>query len=310
MRAAVLPDFGQPVTLTNLPIPEPGPGEVRVRGRASSVNGFDLAVAAGYIRDWMEHRFPVVLGRDFAGTVDALGPGASRFAVGDHVFGVVLKPVLGDGAFGEYVVVSEDGAIAPTPTGLDPSMAGALGLAGTSALMAVEAVAPGQGETVLIFGAPGGVGSFATQLAAARGAEVIATARAGEQTDAVRRLGAKHVVDRDGDVAAQVRTLRPQGVDAVIHLAGDGPALARLLSPRGRFASLLAIGPEQLDGLAERATSVVAAPDSAILARLGAEAAGGRLRIPIQSTYRLEQVPAAMAQFAEGKTGKIAISID
>jgi len=82
MPAAVLPDFGQPVSLTNLPIPEPGPGEVRVRGRASSVNGFDLAVAAGYIRDWMEHRFPVVLGRDFAGTVDALGraPPGSRSA--------------------------------------------------------------------------------------------------------------------------------------------------------------------------------------------------------------------------------------
>ena len=129
MRAAVLRDFGQPVSLTNLPIPEPGQGEVRVRGRASSVNGFDLAVAAGYIRDWMEHRFPVVLGRDFAGTVDALGPGATRFAVGDQVFGVVLKPVLGDGAFGEYTVVSEDGAIAHIPAGLDLPTAGALGSA-------------------------------------------------------------------------------------------------------------------------------------------------------------------------------------
>src|SRR6185436_17264899 len=131
MRATVLPDFGQPVSLIDLPQPQPGPGEVRVRVRASSVNGFDLAVAAGYARDWMEHRFPVVLGRDFAGTVDALGPGTSRWAVGDEVFGVVLKPVLGDGAFGEYAVVSEDGAIAPIPAGLDLTKAGVVGLAGT-----------------------------------------------------------------------------------------------------------------------------------------------------------------------------------
>jgi len=118
------------------------------------------------------------------------------------------------------------------------------------------------------------------------------------------------VVDRDSDVEAQVRALRPQGVDAVVHLAGDGPTLARLLGPGGRFASLLAVGPEQLGGLAARATSVVAAPDSAILQRLGAEVAAGRLRVPIQATYPLEQVPAAMAHFADGKTGKIAIAID
>jgi NADPH:quinone reductase-like Zn-dependent oxidoreductase len=310
MRAAVLPEFGQPVSTTDIPLPEPGPGEVRVRVCASSVNGFDLAVAAGYARDWMEHRFPVVLGRDFAGTVDKLGSGALRFAVGDLVFGVIITPVLGDGGFGEYVVVGQDAGIVPIPEGVDLATAGAVGLAGTSAVLAIEAVTPDQGETVLISGAPGGVGSFAVQLAAARGAKVIATARPGAQTDYVRGLGAAHVIDRSGDVAAQVRELYPQGVDAVIHLGGDGAALSALLAPGGRIASLLVMSPDQLGANeSQRATAVVARPDPAILENLGTEIAAGRIRVPINATYPLEAVPAAFENFAVGKTGKIGIAI-
>jgi NADPH:quinone reductase-like Zn-dependent oxidoreductase len=309
MRATVLPEFGQAVSLTDIPVPEPGPGEVRVRVRASSVNGFDLAVAAGYAKEWMEHRFPVVLGRDFAGTVDALGSGAGRFAIGDPTFGVVITPVLGDGCFGEYVVVSEDAGIVPIPAGLDLVTAGALGLAGTAAVLALEAVALNRGETVLISGAPGGVGSFAIQLAAARGADVIATAKPGEQTAYVRSLGAADIIDREADVAAQVRALRPQGVDAVIHLGGDGRALAELLAPRGRIASLLVMSAEQLGVDGSRAKAIAARPDPAILERLGGDVAAGTLRVPIDATYRLEEVPAAFEHFANGKTGKIAVSI-
>ncbi len=310
MRAAVLPEFGQPVSVTDLPIPQPGPGDVRVRVRASSVNGFDLAVAAGYARDWFEHRFPVVLGRDFAGTVDALGPGVTRFSEGDHVFGVIVNDVLGDGGFGEYAMVSDGPGIVRVPDNLELATAGTLGLAGTAAVLAIEAVAPAQGETILICGAPGGVGSFAIQLAAARGAQVVATAHLGEQADYVRRLGATHVVDRDGDLEAQVRTIQPEGMHAVIHLGGDGPLLARLLAPGGRFASLLGVGPEQLDGAAAQATSVVAWPNAAILERLGSDVAAGRLRVPIHATYRLEDIGEALADFADGKSGKIAIAIE
>jgi NADPH:quinone reductase-like Zn-dependent oxidoreductase len=98
MRTIAVDDFGAPPTLHELPTPEPGPGEVLVRVEASSVNGFDLAVASGMIKGLMEHRFPLVLGRDFAGTVVATGPDTSRFTVGDAVFGVVFKPLLQDGA--------------------------------------------------------------------------------------------------------------------------------------------------------------------------------------------------------------------
>jgi NADPH:quinone reductase-like Zn-dependent oxidoreductase len=95
----------------------------------------------------------VVLGKDFAGTVEAAGDGVTRFAVGDAVFGVVTKPYLGDGGFGEYVTALEEIGIAALPAGVDPATAGALGLAGTAAADSLAAVAPQPGETVLVSGA-------------------------------------------------------------------------------------------------------------------------------------------------------------
>ena len=243
MRAVAIDDFGAAPALRDLPKPEPGPGEVLVRVQASSINGFDLAVAAGMLKGMMEHRFPVVLGKDFAGTVEAVGEGVVRFAVGDQVFGVVMKPELGDGAFGEHVAVGAGFGIAHIPAGLDVAVAGALGLSGTAALMSVNAVAPAAGEVVLVCGATGGVGAHAVQLAAARGAEVIATARPGEEADLVRGLGAAHTVDYTDDVPAAVRSLRADGVHAIVHLAADGLRLAELLVDGGRIASTLGLGP-------------------------------------------------------------------
>ncbi len=308
MRAIALDDFGAKPGLRDLPTPEPGPGEILVRVRASSVNGFDAFVAAGMTKGMMEHRFPVVLGKDFAGTVEALGPGATRFAVGDRVFGVVTKQVLGGGAWAKYVSVSE-GFTAAVPAGLDLGTAGVLGLAGATALQTVGAVAPVAGETVLISGATGGVGVLAIQLAAARGATVLATAQPGEQETFVRGLGAAETVDNSGDLAAAVRARRPEGVQAAIHLAGDGAALADLLAPQGRIASALFFGPDAVGDRQITATSITAMPDTATLDLLAAEVVAGRLRVPVQHSYRLEDVPQAMADFAAGKQGKLAISL-
>ena len=310
MRAIAIDDFATTPALHDLPVPDPGPGEVLVRVRASSINGFDRSVVSGRVKDMMEYRFPLILGMDFAGIVEAVGPDASRFAVGDRVFGVALKPVLGAGAFAEYVVVSEGLGIARVPDGLDLPVAAALGLAGTAALMAVEAVAPEAGETVLVSGAKGGVGVIATQLAAARGAEVIATARPGADADFVRGLGADHAVDYSTDLAAAVRAIRPEGVHAILHFAGDGLQLAGLLVPGGRIASTMGLRPEQLAGRGVSVTSIMAMPAPERLERLATEAAAGRLVIPIQRTYRLEQVPQALDDFAAGTRGKLVIAID
>jgi NADPH:quinone reductase-like Zn-dependent oxidoreductase len=305
MKAIVTAEQGAQPQLAEVPMPQPGPGEVLVKVQASSVNGFDTAAAAGYLAGMMEHRYPVVLGKDFAGTVEAVGEGVTRFTAGDAVFGVVTKPFLGDGGFGEYVTVPAEIGIAALPDGADPVAAGALGLAGTAAVDALAAVSPQAGETVLVSGATGGVGAIAVQYAAAAGARVIATARPGEEADFVRGLGAAETVDYTGDVAAQVRQIAPDGVDAVVHLAGDGAVLAGLLTEKGRLASTLGLGADQHPA----AIAIMATPSAATLDGLAADLAAGRLTVPVARSYPLADVPAAFSDFATGTLGKIAITV-
>jgi NADPH:quinone reductase-like Zn-dependent oxidoreductase len=309
MRVIAIDDFGAEPALRDVPEPDPAPGEVLVRVEASAINGFDLAVAGGMLQEMMDHRFPVILGKDFAGTVERVGEGVTRFGPGDRVFGVVMKPALGDGAFGEYVAVSEEFGITILPAGLDVAIAGAIGLTGTAARMAVSALGLAPGQTVLISGATGGVGVQAVQLAAATGAEVIATARTGQAAELVRMLGAAATVDYGGDLAAAVRALRPAGVDAVLHLAGDGLQLADLLVDGGRFASTLGMASEHLADRQVTATAVMALPDATTLDRLAADAAEGRLRLPISRSYRLEDVPQGLKDFAAGTLGKLAVTV-
>ena len=236
MRAFVLQDFERQPTVADIPTPEAGPGQVLVRVRAASVNGIDLSIASGRLQGMLEYDFPVVLGKDFAGTVEAVGSGVTGFAAGDRVFGVVSDPSpLSSRSFAEYLAVPAGPNLTRIPEGVDFAAAGVLGLAGTAALQAVDAIAPTAGETVLVSGATGGVGAYAVQLVAARGATVIATAKPGEDAAFVRDLGASHSVDYTGDVAAQVRAIRPNGVDAVLHFAGDGAQLGELLVPGGRL---------------------------------------------------------------------------
>lgn len=305
MKAVVTTEPGAAPEVTEVAKPQPGAGEVLVKVQASSVNGFDLSVAGGHVVGMMEHRFPVVLGKDFAGTVEAVGAGVTRFAVGDAVFGVVTKAFLGDGGFGEYVTVPEEIGIAKLPAGVDVAAAGALGLAGTAAADSLAAAAPQAGETVLISGATGGVGAIAIQYAAASGATVIATATPGEEAEFVTKLGAHEVVDRTGDVSAQVRAVAPDGVDVIVHLAGDGSVLAELLTATGRIASTIGYGPDQHPA----ATFIMANPAPATLDKLAADLAAGRVSVPVARTYSLDDVPAAFGDFAGGTLGKIAITV-
>jgi len=310
MRAVVTADYGSAPAVTEVETPHAGPGEVRVRIRSSSLNGFDTAMYLGYLKGMMEHRFPAVLGRDFAGTVDQVGEGVTAFASGDDVFGVVLTQPLNAGGFAEYLVVPEDHYIARIPAGLDHATAGVLGLAGAAATGVLEATAPREGEHVLVSGATGGVGAIALQMLAARGAVTIATAATDTEVAHVRQYGATHVVDHTGDLAAQVRAIAPGGVDVVLHLAGDPNALSDLLVPGGRLATLLGVVPERAAERGITVSSVIANPHGALLTELATAAAGGRLRVPVQRSYALEDVPSAFADFASGTIGKLAVRID
>jgi NADPH:quinone reductase-like Zn-dependent oxidoreductase len=310
MRAVTLESVPAGPTVTEVATPRPEAGELLVKVAFSSVNGFDAATAAGYLQGLMEHRYPLVVGKDFAGTVEALGAGVDGFAVGDAVFGVVMKPFLGAGSLAQFVTVPAGYGVAHIPDALSARDAGALGLAGSAALDSIDAVDPQQGETVLVSGATGGVGALAVQILAARGVRVIATARPGAEADFVTGLTDADVllVDFTGDLNAQVRAVAPDGVDAVLHLAGDGAQLAGLLRPGGRLASTLGFGPDAVESLDVTAHTVMADSNAQTLTRLAADAASGALRVPVTATYGLDQAPEAFAAFGAGALGKLAVT--
>ncbi|MFE9888497.1 NADP-dependent oxidoreductase [Streptomyces scopuliridis] len=310
MRAVTLDSVPATPAVGEVDLPRPEAGELLVKVAASSINGIDAATAAGYLHGMMEHRFPLVLGQDFAGTVEALGEGADGFAVGDAVFGIALKPYLGAGSLAQYVTVPAGHGVAHIPAGLKAGDAGALGVAGSTALVSLDAVALAEGQTLLISGASGGVGSLAVQLAAARGAKVIATARPGTQTDFVTGLTEPEVqvVDFTGDLEGQVRAIIPDGVDAVLHLAGDGAQLAALLRPGGQIASATGLTQDDIEAQDVTVHTIMGAPGPKTLSLLAEQVVSGALRVPVTATYPLEQATEAFAAFGASTPGKIAVS--
>src|SRR5882672_11071892 len=225
MRAFALDAFGQPGSIHDVPEPEPAEGEVRVRVAAAALNPFDNAVLQGYLKDKMEHRFPLIPAGDFSGTVDALGSGVTGYAVGDHVFGVTGKMVLGVGTLAEKTTGTA-GTIAKRPHSIKDVEAAALPLAGVSALMSVDAVDPKPKDVVVVVGASGGIGSYAVQIAKARGAHVIGVT-VKDNFDYVKGLGADEVIDRTAaDVLETLKSRHKDGVAAIIDTGSDAPSLA------------------------------------------------------------------------------------
>lgn len=308
MRAFVLTEFGADPELTDIDVPQPAQGEARVKVHAASVNGFDLSVAKSYLKDMMEHRFPVVLGKDFAGVVDAVGAGVTDYRVGDRVFGVVTKPYLGDGSFAEYVTVPTEVGLATLPDGVDFTTGAALGLAGAAALSAVDAAELKPGQSVLVAGATGGVGNAAVQLASHADTHVVATAATDAERSLVTELGAGTTVDHTGDVVAAARDAHPDGVDVVLHFAGDAAQLLTTVRPGGRLVSTIA-QPDQLPAQDVTVVGIYTHPDPAKLGRLAAHAAQGTTRVTVQETFPLDRAPEAFTAFTRGTLGKLVITI-
>ena len=308
MRAITLDSFDTPPALReDLPTPAPTAAEILVRVHASSANPVDNAIAAGMLKDMVEHEFPVTLGRDYAGVVERLGSDVTRYAVGDEVFGFLThaNPTIHDGSWAELIAVSEDMSIAPAPAGVELATAGAAPLTGITAMTAIDALELSEGDTVLIVGATGGVGSFAVQLAARAGATVVAPALS-EDEAYLHDLGVSDVLPRDVDVAAAARERHPEGLDAVLDLVSYAPgAFDALLKDGGRVASPLGAA-----GDGPRRTNVMAAPTPENLQRLARLLSDGTLRVPVQETYELEQAPDALGALATSHTqGKLAIRI-
>lgn len=316
MKAFALTSSDQPADFVDLPVPDLAEDGVRVRVRAASVNGFDVFQANGYLVTMMEHAFPTVIGRDFAGVVDAVGSGRNDVEVGDEVLGFVTSmPPLHDGTYAEVISGASGLVLVRKPDRLSFETAAAIPLAGATALDSVDAVDVGPGDTVVVAGATGGVGSIAVQLAAQRGATVIATARPGDEGAFVRGLGAWATVDYStGDVAEAIRALYPQGVTALIDTVNRGEAfapMAALVRDGGRIATTL--GTADVEALAARgvrATNVMGTPTPEKLRLLAEQAVEGTLRVEIQQTYPLADAPLALAAFMAGTRGKLVLTID
>lgn len=317
MRAIAVPDIGGVPALVDLPVPSPGPGEVLVRLTAASLNPIDTDIARGRLT--LPTTRPLVSGVDGAGRVVEVGGSVAGYAPGDLVHGQFLDVPLGRGTHAEYAVIAASpshGALLRTPHahGLSADVAAALPTAGMTALGMVEALDLRPGRTVLIVGATGGVGAFAVQLAAARGAEVIATARA-DADRWIRTLGASQTIDYTSeDVAESVRKNRPDGVDAFLDLTRDPAGFtthAALVRDGGAAISATFTAPPELLGSDRIGVGNFMMQDKpGLLARITEEVCSGRISVPIGRTLTLEQVPDALTPGAGGGArGKTVVHI-
>lgn len=214
MKAAYIHRPGPPESIIfgDLPTPTPTGSQVLVRVRAVSVNPVDTYIRAGTLR--MPLPEPFIVGCDLAGVVEAVGPGARRFKVGDRVWGSNQGLLGRQGTFAEYAAVDE-AWLYPIPNGVSDEQAAAVALVGITAHLGLVRCARLQpGETVLVHGGGGAVGSTVIQMARALGARVLATAGSDAKVAACRQLGAQWAVNyRTQNVAEELRKVAPQGVN-------------------------------------------------------------------------------------------------
>ncbi|GAB2516233.1 NADP-dependent oxidoreductase [Nocardia heshunensis] len=305
-RAVQLDSFGgsDVLNVREVPIPEAGPGQLRVRVSAAGLNPMDWVITADAdTAGRFGLRLPVGFGTDYAGLVDQVGAGVSGFALGDRVFGGALSRAVAD-----YVVIDASSATAAdeahhTPEGVDDRTAATLTIAGRTASAALAVVDPGPGDTVLIGGAGGGVGVFAVQLARLAGARVIGTGSAAS-ADYLRDLGAEPVAYGDG-LEERVRDLAPDGITAAIDLFGTETVhAARALGVADARITTIAT---QIDGITP-ANGANAAPGA--LEELADLVAGGRLRVPIAANFPIEQIRAAVElQAGRRVKGKVVVDL-
>jgi len=313
VKAIVMRAHGGPdvLGLEEVPKPEPAPTEVLVRVAVAGVNPVDWKVREEpWLPDLMGEP-PFILGWDVAGTVEAVGYGVTRFAAGDSVFGMPWFPRLAR-AYAEYVAAPSR-HFARIPEALDPEAAGGLPLAGLTAWQAlVDTAGVRKGTRVLVHAAAGGVGHLAVQVAKARGAEVIGTARA-EKHAFLRDLG----VDEPIDYAARPFEDAASEVDVVLDLVGGDDHGLRSLETLREDGLLIAIPAGVSDrvaaaaeGQSKRATGLLVEPDSAGLESLAALADEGRLRVVVEQSFPLAQAAEAHRRLQHGRaSGKVVLTV-
>jgi NADPH:quinone reductase-like Zn-dependent oxidoreductase len=281
--------------------PVPGPGQLLVRVKAAGINPGEAKIRQGMLHDRWPAAFPSGQGSDLAGVVEAVGDGADGFQPGDEVIGFTDNRA----SQAELVVIDAENATR-RPTGVSWEVAGGLFVVGATAWAAVRAVSLSQGDTVVVAGAAGGVGSLAVQLARRAGATVIGLASE-HNHEWLRGHGVVPVTYGEG-VADRIRQAAPGGVDAFIDTVGP---------PYVDLALELGVAPERIDTIADFAAVAehgVKADGNAVgasagtLAELAALIDAGDLELPIAASYPLDQVRDAYAELERNHTrGKIVL---
>lgn len=339
MRAVVYSESGPPsvLRLVDRDPAEPGPGEVRVRVARSGVNPTDWKVRRGVVPG-QGLAFPeVVPDQDGSGVVDAVGPGVDRLAVGDRVWVMLAAHQRPTGTAQESTVLPQD-RVFPLPDGADFDLGAALGVPAVTAHRALTTseggptrLAPGalEGATVLVAGGAGAVGNAAIQLAAWAGARVISTVSGDRKGALATAAGAHHVIDyTEGDTAAKIRELAPDGVDIVVEVApaqnlaldlavvrvratiavyanngGDQVTLnvreTFSTNVRLQFVLLYSLGDVALQAAAEDVASAITA---------GAFGVGEERGVPVHH-FPLEQAADAHQAVEDGVVGKVLIDV-
>jgi NADPH:quinone reductase-like Zn-dependent oxidoreductase len=281
MKALLFTDYGGPEVLdvADAEEPHPGPGQIRIGVRAAGVNAIDWKTRSGMLREIMPASFPVIDGREAAGVVDEIGPDVTGVAIGDEVFGFTVG-----GAAAEYAILDD---YARKPASLAwPEAAGLPVAVETSVRVFTVLGGVHEGQTLVINGAAGGVGSMAVQLAGVRGARVIGTASEPNH-EFLRSLGAEPTTYGEG-LVERVRALAPDGVDLAFDTAGKGGMqdLISLTGDPGRVATIAdfaaaALGVKVTGGGDFRATEALDEAAALIEA--------GRLRVPVAQTFTFAQ---------------------
>jgi NADPH:quinone reductase-like Zn-dependent oxidoreductase len=315
MRAVGIREFGGRDRLETIDVPEPkvGADVVLIRARAAGVNPVDWKIREGRLEPAWPHVFPVVPGWEVAGTVERVGPAVTTVAPGDEVFAYCRKHFVGEGAYAELVSVAET-SVALKPRTLDFEHAGAVPLCALTAYQALfGAVGLTAGETVLVQAAAGGVGSFAVQLAADAGADVIGTASE-RNHEYVLGLGAIEAIDYgERDVVGAVREIVPGGVDVVLDSLG-GDALRRsveALRDEGRLVSIAQ--PPTDDVFRQRGIEpgyVFVRPNAEELAEVADLVDENRLSVHLDEVLPLEQAARAHELSEAGHVrGKLVLTV-
>jgi NADPH:quinone reductase-like Zn-dependent oxidoreductase len=303
MKALTYARYGGPevLELTDLPEPKVPPGWVLLKVRSAAINPVDWKIMAGGLDPLMEVQFPVVPGWDVSGVVEAVGIDVPEWAPGDEVISYARTDWVHGGSMAEYVALPAR-LLAPKPASVDWDRAAALPLAGLTAYQVLGRLEVAAGDTVLVHNASGGVGGYAVQLAAARGARVIGTASEANH-EYLRGLGAEPVAYGDG-LPERVRELAPDGVDVVVDLVGGvvEQTLA-VLKDGGRHASVADDAVEAHGG-----TWMWGRPSAEDLTELGRLVDRGALRIELARSVPLAEGVEAYRLSQEGHVrGKIAV---